>query len=599
MSTTNKSGPSELELDLDLHFLPAWAQRSSTENKYAKFEGGGDERERRGDRRGPPGQYRDRPPRRDQDRPRGPREGGERRPGGPPWQRREGGYAGPRGGPRYEERREVIAPPVHLNVNFIPEEKGVEALARQICLTGRAYPLFDIAHLILKKPDRYEVNISVIKDAEGKVAQPLFICELDETLWFSEQEAINHVLDKHFATFYQTEKQPTDPPKGVYTFVAQCGMSGVILGPPNYHDYQNKLRKLHAERFSRMPFEAFKSRVKIVKDDAIVKKWIEDQSFRTEYTCLNVPETIKLNSREEVEKHFRETHLPVVIKSVESYTLSGPAAQNQPGRPLQSLVRHTWDEQQRFPLRVVNTLSQQFASQGLHFFKVNKNVTHVAVARPRYLDIQATPVSDGIQKIVEFIGRTPKCTRRKILDGLAPTPAAAPASAQPVPGTAPAGAGTPAGEPAGEPPPSPEIATINSDLHWLIHQGHVIEFANAIVELARRPIPKPPRPEPRPSAAKPAEAPEKAPLESEATATEDASTPTDLQTPAQGTVVAEPPPTPTDPAKPSLGSADVAGSGSMTSVPDSAVKPPTPVSEPLAQTEPESKPAPEEPAQAS
>ena len=54
---------------------------------------------------------------------------------------------------------------------------------------------------------------------------------------------------KHFDTFYQAERTATEPPKGNYTFVAQCGMSGVILGPPNYHDYQNQLRKLHAGTF--------------------------------------------------------------------------------------------------------------------------------------------------------------------------------------------------------------------------------------------------------------------------------------------------------------------------------------------------------------
>jgi hypothetical protein len=99
-------------------------------------------------------------------------------------------------------------------------------------------------------------------------------------------------------------------------------MSGIILGPPNYHDYQNQLHKLHTERFSRMPFDMFKSRVKIVREEAVVKKWIEDQSFKTEYTCLNVPEATTLNSREEVEKHFREVHLPNVIKQVEKHSMS-------------------------------------------------------------------------------------------------------------------------------------------------------------------------------------------------------------------------------------------------------------------------------------
>ena len=394
----------------------------------------------------------------------------------------------------------------------------MESLARQIRLTGRAYPLFDIAYLILKKPDRYTVRFGIIKKPDGQVAQPLFVCALDDSLWLSEQDAVDYVLGKHFTTFYQPEKTPTDPPKGTYTFVAQCGMSGAILGPPNYHDYQNKLRKLHTERFSRMPFEAFKSRIKIVRDEAVVKKWLEDQSWKTEYNCLNVPEALKLATREEVEQHFRQTHMATVIRSVESHTLSGPAAQALPNHALQRLVRRSWDDQMRFPLRVVNVLSQQFAGHGLQFFKVKKSVTHVSVARPRYLDLELTPVSEGVRKIVDFIQATSNCSRRKILEALVPVPAVpaqppvAPPPAAPASGTEPAApaAPAPAAAPASEQTPSPEAAAVISDLHWLIHQGHVIEFANGLIEMARKPAPRPPRPEPAPSAAAPAPASEEA-----------------------------------------------------------------------------------------
>jgi hypothetical protein len=396
--------------------------------------------------------------------------------------------------PRTEEQREFAPPPIEISVSFIPEEKGVESLARQIRLTGRAYPLFDIAFLILKKPERYNVRFNVIKKTDGQIAQPMFVCGLDDTLWLSEQAAVDHVLNKHFATFYQAERIATDPPKGTYTFVAQCGMSGTILGPPNYHDYQNKLRKLHAERFSRIPFESFKARIKIVRDEPVVKKWLDDQSWKTEYVCLNVPDSIKLANREEVEKHFRETHLANVIKSVESHSLSGPAAQALPLRPLQSLVRRAWEEQMRFPLRIVNVLSQQFAGHGLQFFKVNKTVTHVAVARPHFLDLEVTPVSEGIKRIVDFINATPKCNRRKLLEAFVPgsvLPAAAPGAAA---------ATTEAS------PPSPEVGAIISDLHWLIHQGHVIEFANGLLEMAKKPVLRPP-PKPAPARAATPEAP--------------------------------------------------------------------------------------------
>ncbi|MBI3192101.1 MAG: hypothetical protein HYZ36_05490, partial [Pedosphaera parvula] len=379
-----------------------------------------------------------------------------------------------RGGERPEP------PPLpDLDVAFIPEEKGVESLARQIKLTGRAYPLFEIAHLILNKPERYQVCFSVRKKADGQVAQPLFICNLDDTLWLSDDEAIQHVLTRLFDTFYQAERTAADPPKGTYTFVAQCGMSGVILGPPNYHDYQNQLRKLHTERFSKMPFDAFKARVKIVKDEAVVKKWVEDLSWKTEYVCLNVPEPQKLANRPAVEAHFRANHAANIIRPVESHTLAATAAQALPNSVLRQVLRRAWDDQMRFPLRIATVLSQQFGSHGLQFFKVNKTVTHVSVARPRYLDLATTPVSDGIKHIIEFIDATPRCTHQKLLAALAPSPAP------------PAQEGAPAV--AGAPPvqveATPEQNAVIGDLHWLIHEGHVLEFANGVMETAKRPVP--------------------------------------------------------------------------------------------------------------
>jgi hypothetical protein len=390
-----------------------------------------------------------------------------------------------------------------VNVSFVPDDHGVDSLARQIRMTGRAYPLFDIAQMVLAKPERHSVTMTVKRKADNSILQPLFTCALDETLWLSEEEAIRHALEKHFTMFYQAEKTQVEPPKGVYTFVAQCGMSGVVLGPPNYHDYQNQLRKLHAERFSKMPFDAFKSRVKIVKDEAVVKKWIEDQSWRTQYACLNVPEPLTLPNREEVEKHFRQVHGPVIVKAVESARLSGALSRNIRDRQLSRLLRQRWEEQKRFPLQVATVLSQQFATRGLQFFKVNKTVTHVSVARPHFLDLETTPVSEGIRRIVDHINRHPKGTHRQLVRALAPsaaspatpttpaTPATAPETPTPqAPAADNATAPAPVAEASAE--PSPEMTAVMTDLHWLIHQGHVIEFANGVLETAKKPAPRPP-----------------------------------------------------------------------------------------------------------
>src|SRR5665647_502737 len=455
---------SDLDLDLDNLFQPAWTQAKTEGNRFEKFTGHeGVKPERR---------FNDKPGARPSPRRDGP-SGGERR-GGPPrggskfggGDRKSGSF---RGDDRRDDRREQRpAPPAPLpeiNVTFIPDEKGVEQLARQIRITGRAYPLFQIAELILQKAERYSVQLGVKRKADGTVAQQLFVCALDDSPWLAEDEAVEHVLKNHFATFYQAERTATEPPKGVYTFVAQCGLSGVILGPPNYHDYQNQLRKLHTEKFSRMPFDLFKARVKIVKDEAVVKKWIEEQSFTTEYNCLNVAEPLKLASLEEVEKHFRATHKDSIIKPVESHTVAGLASRSLRSGGLQRLIRSEWEHQKYFPL---------------------------------FLEIETTPVSENIKRIVDFINAHPKGTRRQLIETLAPTPkqSVIEIPAPVAEGEAPAKPKTPEA--------TPEQTAIIVDLHWLIHQGHVLEFADGKLETAKMPLPKPPKPEKKSAAVKPA-----------------------------------------------------------------------------------------------
>ena len=479
------SGFSEADLDLEKLFLPAWAQGKAEKNRFEHFTGEESERPSREKRRG---------------RPFGGREGresrgeGGRRPGQKPGGKRDQR----RPGRLDQPRPEPPAPLPDIAVTFLADEKGVEHLARQIKVTGRAYPLFQIAHLVLQKPERYAVRLVVKKKPDGGVVQPLFVCALDDTPWLSEDEAVAHVLKNQFATFYQVERTPTDPPKGTYTFVAQCGMSGTILGPPNYHDYQNQLRRLHAERFSKMPFDVFKSRVKIVRDEAVVKKWIEEHSFKTEYICLNVPEPLKLSTPEEVEKHFRSTHKEAIIKPAETMLVDGVKSRNLRSHDLQRLIRVEWEKQKHFPLQLATSLSKQFASCGLQFFKRNKTVVHVSVARPQFLDLEATPVSENVKRIVDFINATPGCSRRKLVAALAPAPASAPQAEAPAPAAE--GESAPAAAPAPEPPP--EQTALIADLHWLIHQGHVLEFADGQLETAKKPLPRPPKPEAKPAEAK-------------------------------------------------------------------------------------------------
>ena len=466
------------DLSLDLQFLPDWAQDEAGKNKYADHSGE-DRPTRGGGRKGPRRNRGERGDRgRDDRRPRGDRSQGK---GGRDQRgRRDDDRRGARDKRGRDNRggkfKRPQAPQLDIKVDFVPDVSGVESIAKEIKLTGRSYPLFQIALLVLERPARYTLRLRVQKKPGGEVGQRLFACKLDGSPWLNEDQAVRHTLESHFDEFYETRKTETEGPKGNFTFVAQCGVTDEYLGAPNHHDYQNRLVTFHAERLSRMPFEKFKSRIRIVKEEEAINAWLEQAKWKTEYVTRKSEEEAIFTKRDAVEAHFRAQHLAEAVEEVAVCEISGENAKAmQNPRTLAEFLKDQWHKQKHFPMQLSTHLSKQFSKLGLQFFKKDKKVTHVSVARPNFLDVETEPVSEGVKKIMQFIDATEECTRRQILENLGDLEHVEPV--EPKEGE----------DPAPAPEQTEEQKQLISDLHWLIHQGHVLEFSNGIIETAKKP----------------------------------------------------------------------------------------------------------------
>ena len=292
------SEESETDLSLDLQFLPEWAQEDSGKNKYEGHSGG----DRRGQVRGR-GQKRNNQHERDERKGRG--AGRSKGKGGRGDKRDYGGrkssFREASSGRRERDGRDgkggrfqrPKAPQLELRVDFVPDEQGVESIAKEIRLTGRAYPLFQIALLILDRPSRYGIRLSSLNKSGENKGQRLFQCKLDGSAWLTEEQCVRHALASHFDDFYETKKIETEGPKGNFAFVAQCGVTEEYLGAPNHHDYQNTLSRFHAERLPRMPFEKFKSRIRIRKEEEAVQAWLEQAKWKTQFISKKTDSEIK------------------------------------------------------------------------------------------------------------------------------------------------------------------------------------------------------------------------------------------------------------------------------------------------------------------
>ncbi len=465
MSEESPTDAGFTEIDLAQSFLPSWAKPDAPANRNAPLiERFGDRPDDsrstgRGDSRGRGSDtgFKGRRPERGAGR-RDDRQGPGRR-------------DDRRGGGRRDDRRDERRPPAPAapvlngwSATVVPDPRGIDGLAKQLKAGGKAYPLFDLAVLILEKPERYAVQF---RRTSGQ-ASPLFQFTEDRSLWMSEAEAVRHVLDRHLENYYRREVVQVDPPKGSYSFIAVCGMSDTILGPPNYHDYQTRLRRLHSERFPNVPFEAFKSRVRMVKEPEFLEKWKAEQSSREEFHPIGSPEGGEmLPDLKAVENHFRSHHAAaLIVPAVDPVSVGGPVAVHHSGTAVRQLAQNAVLELRRFPLPLAHIIGQELSSKGLQIFKAHENITYISVARPRHLDRVSTPVAEGPAGILDYLeshASTPRPEQWKALLALRVSPA---------------------DETARE-------AALAGDLSWLIHQGHIIDYARRGLEAVRRPKPRP------------------------------------------------------------------------------------------------------------
>ena len=317
----------------------------------------------------------------------------------------------------------------------------------------------------------------------GDEATTLFQCLIDETLWLHEKEAWSHAFSHYRDRYYRSERVTKDPPKGVYSAVGVCGMSQTLLGPPNHHEYQDKIKRLHAERFSHLPLEVFKSRIQMSREEALLERWKEEQSTQEVFYFLTstAEETeINIGSLIEAEEHFQKTLASSVVKKVEEkIMLHSPTAWQQSCSAVRQAVEQEIESLKHFPLSFSQEIGQELAARGLQLFKKlsssaptagnlgassttapgHKNIVCVSVARPRSFYQQEQSVSNSVKRVLEILKEHAAAPRAEQWKALL-------SSRSP------------------EQPPEEHEATLLKDLSWLLHEGYVVNYASQGFEVA-------------------------------------------------------------------------------------------------------------------
>jgi hypothetical protein len=429
-----------------------------------------------GDQRPAEGQWRGRPPEREG--------GGERR------------WSGSRAPQDY---RPYLSP--YFNLAFYPDDAGFLALAKAMRVSCRTFELFEIARLILGKYDRFVVVLTRrppetagaaeapvnAPPSSARTVLPIYLSVADGLPFDSEEAALAHAIGRNLDRYFDQAVVEVEPPKGSFPFVNRCTLSGELLGPPNYHRYQQIVQQHHAAHFSRMPFDQYRERIETVRDPEVVNQWLEKMKKATRYTWKLGAEgepPVTFDSVEEARAHLLATAKDRVVKTMDSVRFSGKLVEALPQGEIRRAIEGQIERQRRFPLDTANALRGRLRREGFTIFKKgSKGVSYVCAVKRKFR-VPGQTFAESIGALIGFIETNPMISMRELplkLLGFAP-PSVPPA---PVP-VDPAATVAPGAEPAAVGPVESgltaeqreKLKRLTMDLHWLVREGYVTEFAD-------------------------------------------------------------------------------------------------------------------------
>jgi hypothetical protein len=295
---------------------------------------------------------------------------------------------------------------------------------------------------------------------------------------------------------------------------------GELLGPPNYHKYQQILQQHHATKLGRMPFDRFRESITSLREPEVVQQWMDKMRKATRYTwkpiapkpaapatetapvteapaaevpvaeapavveaappAADTPPPPSFDSFDEARAHLLSVAKEKVVRAVETVRFHAKNVEQLPPGEIRRAVEGHIERQRRFPLDTANALRGRLRREGFTIFKKgSRGVSYVCAVKRRFR-VPGQVFSESIGALIDFIEQNPMVQLKDLPTKLLGIDVAALTAAAPAPAPAPDGT-TPSQAPFAALPPeqADRLRKMNHDLRWLVMEGYVTEFSDS------------------------------------------------------------------------------------------------------------------------
>ena len=307
-----------------------------------------------------------------------------------------------------------------VEVALYPQDQAFDALINRLRTTSRTYQLFEIARLLLEKPDRFVVVVTKKpkkEDEEATSVQDLLYYSVPKHLPFSnEAEAINHVLNNHLDLFFDIEEVEVDPLKVNFQMINKCGITGELLGPPNYHRYREFLQRHYNKRIQGISYERFLSKIESTRESEHIDLWVESMRkshrYRLKETVEGEPEVFE--SFDSVRYFLLQHRKDQMVGSERLIRFKGCDIKHLPKDDIHRSVEQYLEQQRHFPLDTANNIRGRLRRHNFTVYKKGSNgVSFVCAVKRKFRDAE-TVFTDSIKELILFLEKNPEILASKL-----------------------------------------------------------------------------------------------------------------------------------------------------------------------------------------
>ena len=353
--------------------------------------------------------------------------------------------------PRFEERPR----PLDCEVKILPETKALGTIIRKLQGDAHAYKLKELAYFFLDNPQSILLKITPRTAPTSQTSQTsqtfqtsqtsqtFFQCKACGFASTREEDVLSHALTAHLGDYYDAKVIDCEPPKGSFNCVAKCGLSGVLLGPPNIHEFNATVKEMIRTKYPNLSEDQYRAHIEMVRDPEAIEEWRKGATKKTVFFAKGQAdvEGAAQMTREQAEGEFRRTILPSLLDRPKHLMITADVAQKSPVKPLVWAVNDAIQAERRTPAGMCFALRGAFHHRKLHFFRANDARGPEFVSGLEYKAFDAEHAIPELARAAKFVAEHPCCDKSEF------------------------------------PTDDPEF---EQHLNWLVTTGHVVAFTNGV-----------------------------------------------------------------------------------------------------------------------